>query len=59
MARKPRQQIKPTKAWAALWLVGASGRQREEICQVEFYKDQLQSNLRKIPVQIVPVERKR
>lgn len=59
MARKLKPKIKPTTCWAALWWVGASGRQREEICAVGFYKEQLQSNLRKIRVRIIPIERKR
>jgi hypothetical protein len=55
--RNSKPVIKSTKAWASLWWVGRSGDQHEEICEVSFYKDKLQPNLRKIRVVINLVAR--
>jgi len=47
--------IKPVFAWASVWDDGA----KDAICQVSFYKDSLQDNLRHIRVRVVPTHRRR
>ena len=49
------KKIKPVKGYAAVWMAGPSGKMREEICEVSFYRESLQQNLRHIRVIITPI----
>jgi hypothetical protein len=42
---------KPVKAWASVWVENGE----DAICQIGFWRDTLQSNLRKIRVLVSPL----
>ncbi len=47
------KDLKPVKAWAAV-----SYDDPPQVWEVGWYKDQLQSNLRKVRVMVTPIKRK-
>lgn len=52
---KAKPKVKPANAWASVWLDNG----KDAICEVSFWREHLQSNLRKIRVLIVPLGRPR